>query len=135
MAAAPNVLRPQVDGPNVITGEIVLVTARGARVMDTVVLCRCGHSADKPFCDGAHVRMRFCDPACLPKGPATAAAGGGTLTITPLPNGPNRCDGPLVVQDIQGGEWSATTALLCRCGESARKPFCDGTHRRNSFVG
>jgi len=134
VAQAPNVLRPQVDGPNVVTGDIVVETRAGRRQLQTAVLCRCGHSADKPFCDGAHARMGFTDPACLPKGSATAAAGGGTLTITPLPGGPNRCDGPLIVQDIEGREWSTTAALLCRCGGSGRKPFCDGAHKKNGFV-
>lgn len=25
--------------------------------------------------------------------------------------------------------------FLCRCGGSANKPYCDGTHRRNGFSG
>lgn len=51
-------------------------------------------------------------------------------------------DGPLLVQgdfrlkDINGSltEKSNITAL-CRCGSSANKPFCDGSHRRIGFKG
>lgn len=135
MSEAPNVLRISPDGPNVVTGDIVVEVHNARRELQTAVLCRCGHSADKPFCDGAHVRIAFADPAKLVAEGAGMLVTGGTLTITPMPNGPNRCDGPLTVQDIEGREWSATTMRLCRCGGSQRKPFCDGTHKRNGFVG
>ena len=135
MSEAPNVLRIGPDGPNTVTGHIVVETSAGRRELLTAVLCRCGHSADKPFCDGAHVRAAFADPAKLVTEGAGASVTGGTLTITPMPNGPNRCQGPITVEDIDGREWSGTTALLCRCGGSRSKPFCDGTHKRNGFVG
>jgi CDGSH-type Zn-finger protein len=32
---------------------------------------------------------------------------------------------------VEGGE----TVALCRCGGSANKPFCDGSHTRNGFDG
>jgi CDGSH-type Zn-finger protein len=135
VSEAPNVLRVCPDGPNVVTGDVVVEAPTGHRELQTAVLCRCGHSADKPFCDGAHVRIAFADPAKLQTEGAAVSLSAGRLTITPLPSGPNRCDGPLIVQDIEGREWSATTTLLCRCGGSRRKPFCDGTHKRNGFVG
>jgi len=139
---AANVLRITPDGPSVVTGDVVVQIRTGPRNLETAVLCRCGHSADKPFCDGAHVRIGFADPARMPAGDrvrmraavASASVSSGTLMITPIPNGPNRCEGPLTIQDIDGCEASATTTFLCRCGGSGRKPYCDGTHKTNGFA-
>ena len=49
------------NGPYVITGEIKLVDSSGNEYTknDTFALCRCGHSANKPFCDGAHSSEGF----------------------------------------------------------------------------
>lgn len=50
-------------------------------------------------------------------------------------------DGPYKVEDVPvvdaGGAEIETkpTAFLCRCGQSAKKPFCDGTHSKAGFVG
>lgn len=134
VSEAANVLRVCPDGPNVVTGDIVVEGRSGRRELQTAVLCRCGHSMDKPFCDGAHVRMGFADPARMPAGIVSARVTTGTVTIAPVPNGPNRCEGPLSIQDIDGREASATTTFLCRCGGSRRKPYCDGTHKRNGFA-
>ncbi|MCI0184022.1 MAG: CDGSH iron-sulfur domain-containing protein [Acidibacillus sp.] len=51
-------------GPYLVTGAIELVDAEG-NVFETkeqFTLCRCGHSHNKPFCDGAH-RGQFDDCA------------------------------------------------------------------------
>ena len=48
-------------------------------------------------------------------------------------------DGPYVVKNLQrfsnrkGSIEARATMALCRCGESAKKPFCDGTHAKIGF--
>jgi CDGSH-type Zn-finger protein len=123
------------DGPNFVSGDLVVVTKARTREMETAVLCRCGHSSDKPFCDGAHVKVGFADRARLPENAETGIAMSGRVTITPLPNGPNRCEGPLTIRDADGRTSMSTSTRLCRCGGSETKPYCDGTHKRIGFVG
>lgn len=49
-------------------------------------------------------------------------------------------DGPYIVKDLED-LWNSraeriptkSSIALCRCGGSATKPFCDGTHRNNGF--
>ena len=51
-------------------------------------------------------------------------------------NGPYVIDDPDVnVVDWNGVEYSIQRrpVALCRCGASATKPFCDGTHARVGF--
>jgi len=51
-------------------------------------------------------------------------------------NGPLRITGNFVIKDPQGNDFDLsgrTTISLCRCGQSANKPFCDGTHNRVGF--
>jgi len=58
-------IRPLKDGPLEITGTLRMVDAEGADqpVSEaSVYLCRCGHSADKPFCDGSHKKAGFAAP-------------------------------------------------------------------------
>ncbi|MER3456269.1 MAG: iron-binding protein [candidate division GAL15 bacterium] len=57
------------------------------------------------------------------------------VTITPRDNGPYLVRGPVRLVDAEGREWSVDrdVVALCRCGGSANKPFCDGTHARVGF--
>ncbi len=43
-------------GPYLIAGTVELVDANGSTIekKESFALCRCGHSANKPFCDGQH---------------------------------------------------------------------------------
>jgi CDGSH-type Zn-finger protein len=50
------------DGPLLISGKVSLTGVDGAQVelqQEPVALCRCGHSAKKPFCDGSHKKANF----------------------------------------------------------------------------
>jgi CDGSH-type Zn-finger protein len=57
------VVRVRANGPYKITGPVTVVDAEGREFLlpagDAVVLCRCGHSATKPFCDASHKRAGF----------------------------------------------------------------------------
>ncbi|MDG4826345.1 CDGSH iron-sulfur domain-containing protein [Asanoa sp. WMMD1127] len=56
-------------------------------------------------------------------------------TVTPYPDGPLlvRGDFQLFTVDGERIETGRSTVALCRCGLSAIKPFCDGTHRATRF--
>jgi CDGSH-type Zn-finger protein len=59
------------------------------------------------------------------------------VRIRPLKNGPLEVAGPVKVVDADGNPKSAAEdpIYLCRCGQSANKPFCDGSHKRVGFQG
>jgi CDGSH-type Zn-finger protein len=57
------------------------------------------------------------------------------LTITPYRDGPYLVRGPFTLVDQDGREIAhARTVALCRCGRSAARPFCDGTHKAIGFA-
>lgn len=51
------------NGPYVVEGPPDLCDASGARFglggRTVIKLCRCGHSSNKPFCDGTHNKVGF----------------------------------------------------------------------------
>jgi CDGSH iron-sulfur domain-containing protein 3 len=62
-------IKVRAHGPYKVTGPVRLVDADGNEI-DTsgqekdgsIVLCRCGHSKTKPFCDKSHKAICFRDP-------------------------------------------------------------------------
>jgi CDGSH-type Zn-finger protein len=52
-------------------------------------------------------------------------------------NGPYKVTGPVRVVDADGNEFElpddGRPIVLCRCGGSTTKPFCDGTHSKIGF--
>lgn len=60
-----------------------------------------------------------------------------SVTITLRENGPVVVEGDFVLQTHDGTKIETTPGkvVLCRCGQSAKKPFCDSAHKRCGFVG
>jgi CDGSH-type Zn-finger protein len=60
----PLVIRCRENGPLVIQAPIKVFDHQGNEFAtpagkDTIALCRCGHSKNKPFCDGSHRTCAF----------------------------------------------------------------------------
>ncbi len=51
------------NGPLRVEGDFTICdvegTAFGLAGRTAISLCRCGHSQDKPFCDGSHKKVNF----------------------------------------------------------------------------
>ena len=59
------------------------------------------------------------------------------VTVQVLQNGPLLVKGPVDLKDAKGASipTKEETLALCRCGHSATKPFCDGSHKHVGFQG
>jgi CDGSH-type Zn-finger protein/uncharacterized Fe-S cluster protein YjdI len=119
-------------GPYGFRGQLEL---DGEPIGFRATLCRCGASKNKPFCDSSHHEVGFNATGEPASGKTDAlAARNGVLAIDPQLNGPLSVRGNLEITSGTGRIVArVTTAKLCRCGGSATKPFCDGTHARIGF--
>lgn len=128
-----NLVKIRENGPLAVHAEL---TVAGSGTMLRATLCRCGRSANKPFCDGAHATAAFTatgEPATKASEPL--ARRDGAVTITPAENGPLLVAGPVELVSGTGRTIDrCDKTALCRCGQSANKPYCDGTHRTIGFV-
>ncbi|MCB9668422.1 MAG: CDGSH iron-sulfur domain-containing protein [Alphaproteobacteria bacterium] len=129
-----NRVRVYENGPYAVTADLRITGDAGPRVR--AVLCRCGRSKRKPFCDGSHAdgfvatgeiakhedRVEDLDPR------------GGALDVVPQQDGPLIVRGPVEICRSTGATVAKVTkCALCRCGQSSNKPFCDGTHAKVGF--
>ncbi|MBJ2174546.1 CDGSH iron-sulfur domain-containing protein [Aureibaculum sp. A20] len=58
------------------------------------------------------------------------------IKITVAENGPLLVNGTCEVTKIDGSiDIKEKVTAFCRCGASNNKPYCDGEHKKNNFVG
>ncbi len=133
-----NTIKVRANGPLLCTGDILVQDADGKVLeqSDDVALCRCGHSRNKPFCDGAHREAGFTHDGRFTDEKPEALDGEGPLVITVRDNAMLIARGPMTIVSADGScSTTRNKAALCRCGESAKKPFCDASHRACGFSG
>ena len=180
-------------------------TSEPLETRDTYALCRCGHSGNKPFCDGTHnaegfvgddsadgsafedrsselggtgltvrddrsicVHAGFCGNRLTnvwkqvadtedsmtrlalineiekcPSGALTYRFDGDDADTEPdlpvqigvIADGPLWVSGGIPVTTSKGVELEVRNRVtLCRCGASANKPLCDGSHKEAGFT-
>lgn len=131
-----NVVVVSPNGPLIARGRIRIEDSDGKTIAEAheVFLCRCGHSGNKPFCDGAHQRNGFTDAAEFRDEKAETPMGKEALVITVRPHAMLIAKGPMAIQSEDGGfNTTRNKAALCRCGHSNNKPFCDASHKVCGF--
>ncbi|RPH99530.1 MAG: CDGSH iron-sulfur domain-containing protein [Lysobacterales bacterium] len=122
-------------GPLQVTGNITLVREDGSVVYaNHLTLCRCGGSKSKPTCDGQHLEREFLNPGKIGEASEIPASQRPSkITISCIKDGPITFRGRLRLHNQFGQECVKMRGSLCRCGQSANKPFCDGSHERVGF--
>ena len=122
-------------GPLQLTGNITLVLEDGSvQYANHLSLCRCGYSGTKPTCNGEHLDKEFLNPGKISEASEIAASQRPSkITVSCIKDGPVTFRGRLRLHNQFGQECVKMRGSLCRCGQSASKPFCDGSHTRTGF--
>ncbi len=126
------------DGPLYVSGNLVVQDKDGYEILKETRLafCRCGKSNNKPLCDNSHIKAEFeagtdFNPERLEMEPQEES--GGKLLIKLVENAPFVVEGNYTVKNEDKSTDTAKRMSFCRCGASANKPFCDGSHRNIDF--
>ncbi|WP_424982662.1 CDGSH iron-sulfur domain-containing protein [Maritalea sp. S77] len=121
------------NGPVEYRGRLEIA---GQEKMNRAVICRCGKSKNKPFCDNSHIDAFQATGEVAPKADADKFADdrGGEVKLNPVKNGPLMVSGNLEVVSGSGRRIACGEKFaMCRCGASKNKPFCDGSHKEIGF--
>jgi CDGSH-type Zn-finger protein/uncharacterized Fe-S cluster protein YjdI len=135
-AADENTATVSYNGPLFFRGNLAIENAPddAPGLKYRAALCRCGKSKNKPFCDNSHEGANFKDFGAIGETGEGFDGRGGELAVTPAKDGPLLVNGKLTLISGSGRvAWQGEQTALCRCGESANKPFCDGAHKKAGF--
>ena len=128
-----NTVRVWESGPLEVRGDIRI---EGQEPRQRALLCRCGRTANPPFCDNAHRKGFLATglPEFKEEKDKEPEAAGGPVTISARENGSVMIEGNVEVVASDGSRVARIgKAWLCRCGASGNKPFCDGSHGKIGF--
>ncbi len=122
-------------GPLRITGNLTIVGEDGSvTYANHIDLCRCGKSKGKPTCDGQHLDVEFLHSGRMQEiSDAPASDRPTKITLSCNKDGPVTFRGRLRLHNHMGQDCTKIRGALCRCGQSANKPFCDGSHDKVGF--
>ena len=127
--AAPlvNTMFVRENGPLAIHADLTIDGKKGGF---RATLCRCGASKNKPYCDGSHTEAKFSASGEIPaKSFDPIQERDGKVNVTSFPDGPLQVEGNLEICCGTGRTIEQThKSVLCRCGASNNKPYCDGSH-------
>lgn len=114
-------------GPLKFSGNITLIEEDGTVTHhNELTLCRCGASTHKPHCDDQHLDVDFFHNAAINgASECSVVHRPQRLTLKCVTDGPLLFRGYLRMHNRKGQEYTSLNGALCRCGRSAKKPFCD----------
>lgn len=127
-----NTIHVRENGPYAVAADIQI---DGEELKTRATLCRCGLSQSKPYCDGSHATGGFTATGEREANDSEPLDDrNGRLNIKPTTDGPLMIEGNIEICGGTGHTIDRTTkTFLCRCGHSANKPFCDGSHKKFGF--
>ncbi|HEX4733994.1 MAG TPA: CDGSH iron-sulfur domain-containing protein [Thermoleophilaceae bacterium] len=139
-AERPTVVLPIENGPLLMVGDLDVKTPEGEPIVHEtrLTLCRCGMSRNQPFCDNSHRRRNWeSGPTNEPEDdwpPPREDAAEQPTKIVPMQDASLDLRGHLRIYHSDGKPIAELgRVLLCRCGQSGNKPFCDSSHHDAGF--